>query len=187
MPLLVPLSALLVVLAGAGLVKVARPASGAAAVDELLPRVLTDRRGGATAAVQAIGVAEVAVAVGGLLGTTVVAGALCAAWYAALLAAAWRLRRVAPTVPCGCAGGDAPVSPAHLALDGVAVLVGAAAALLRPASVLHGLSPAHPHGPAIAVLTLVLAGLLVAALAAPLSRPAPERPTVPLFSTTGGA
>jgi len=111
MQLVVPLTALLGLLAFAGLTKIARPSTGADAVTALLPRRL--RPATARHVLRVVGLGEVAIAGTGLASSTRVAGVLVAVAYAGLALIALRIKAVAPDASCGCVGGEAPVSSAH--------------------------------------------------------------------------
>jgi hypothetical protein len=158
----VPLIALLGLLAWAGLTKIVRPATGTEAVAALLPRRTSTKA--AQHVLRAVGAAELTAAAAGFATTTRIAGLIIAAAYAALTAAAHRIRTVAPDASCGCVGGDAPITRTHLVINALAVAVGGAAAALRGASTTGVLDPHHAHGLAVGTLALVLAGLIAAAM-----------------------
>lgn len=160
MQLVVPLTALLGLLAFAGLTKIINPSTGSEAVAALLPRRL--RPTAARTVLRVVGAGELAVAGVGLASSTRVAGVLVAVAYAALTLIALRIRAVAPTASCGCAGGDAPVSTAHVVINGLGALMGVAGAALTRARIPQLLT--HTHGATAAVLAVVLAFLLAGAM-----------------------
>ena len=116
-----PFLAACALLGWSGAAKLVRPRSTSTAAHAIgLPS--------STAAVRAFGAVELGAAcAGAAVGHA--AALLVACAYAGLAVLAVRLLRRAPATPCGCLGAsDAPVSPAHVALNFAAVVLAVAAA-----------------------------------------------------------
>lgn len=150
-PLAGPLFALAALLAGAGVVKLARPEAGVAALRTAgLPHP--------AAGVQALGAAEVILAVWAIaFGGRAAAGAIAAvyagfAWFTDRL-----VRRSEATASCGCFGVDAssPATRWHVGVNVVAALT-ALAAVVWPAP---GLLDVLADQPLAGVPFLALTGL----------------------------
>ena len=144
------------VLAVAGTLKLARPASTAGALrDAGLPSHAL--------LVRALGVLELAAAGAALLLGGVIPAAAVSALYLAFTVFAWRQRRASSTSSCGCLGdSSAPLTWTHVVLDGVFAVLAAGAALTAAPSLPGALAPGGPLdaagaaaiGTAVALLAL---------------------------------
>jgi hypothetical protein len=139
-----PFAAACLVLAFAGLAKIRRPAgTRSAAAASGLPA--------SNVAVRALGVIELGAALAGIAfgrGAAIAVAAL----YLGLTVVAARLLARAPDTNCGCLGAsDAPVSVAHVIVDGAAVVAAVLASF--------GDSPLAAAGTSVAVRLAFLAAI----------------------------
>ena len=144
-----------VLLGIAGLGKVLRPGpTSRAVIAAEIPgaNVLSARP-----VVRLVGIIELGVGLAVIAGGGALPAGLLAGSYLLLAGVAWRMLRLAPDSDCGCFGTSSePVSFAHLIVNGVGVLIGAAAVYRPQPSIVSQLDDQGAQG----IVLLALASLL---------------------------
>ena len=158
-----PFAAFALLLAVAGVAKAIRPLPTVRA----LRSASLPARWSSAAVVRFLGAAEAVLAVAALVVAGPVPAALVALSYIAFAAFVGYARARGGSISsCGCFGKpDTPPTAAHLAVNGVAALTAAAAALSPARSPLGELARSPGAGVPLAALTLVTAALAYLALA----------------------